>query len=88
MLSLPFLSSKEKKKQKNNTVFKIKEINTNFNKSNIIEDRLSYLYKFRQIMYTQVLINLKMLYMMFFMADLQKTLILSDFNTLPPEPQL
>ena len=45
LLSLSLLE--KKKKQKNNTVSKIKEISINFDKSNIIENRLSYLYKSR-----------------------------------------
>ena len=70
MLSSPFLLLKEKGKQKNNTISKAREISVNFNKNNIIKDRLSYLYKSRQIAYTQALINLKILHMTSFIADL------------------
>ena len=84
---MSLLLSKKKKKQKNNTVFKIKKISVDFNKSNIIKNRLFYLHKPRQITYTQTLVNPKILHITSFITNLQKTLILSDFNTLSPEPQ-
>ena len=51
MLLSSFLLSKEKGKQKNNTAFKARKINVDFDESNIIEDRLSCLYKPRQVIY-------------------------------------
>ena len=70
MLLSPLLLSEEKEKQKNNTAFKVREININFDKSNIIEDRFSCLYKFRQVIYTQTLVNPKISYIISFMTDL------------------
>ena len=88
MLSLPLLLSEEKEKQKDNTVSKAREINIDFDESNIIEDRFSCLYKPRQVVYTQALVNPKTSYMISFMTGLQKTPVLSDFNILLPESQL
>ena len=88
MLLLPFLLLKEKRKQKNNTVSKTKKISVNFNKNNIIKDRLSHLYKPRQITYTQALINSKTSHITSFITNLQKTLVLSNFNILLSESQL
>ena len=70
MLLSPLLLSKEKEKQKNNTVFKAREISADFNKNNIIEDRLSHLHKSRQIIYTQALTNPKTSHITSFMIDL------------------
>ena len=70
MLLSPLLSLEEKEKQKNNTTFKTKKISINFDKNNIIKDKLSHLHKSRQITYTQVLANPKILHMISFITDL------------------